>query len=155
MKYLIPLAAAAIFCAAPASAQPSQVTVENLQDAMNNHFGEGGDISLLTGKGEPGQAGAWSLRRRITGGSTPRRCWLRVEVPTVLENNGGTPTTSFTVDWAEASDVQWDGDRNVRFRTRAMPEGEFAEFRVEDSREANMIEAVLKFLVRECAKGTQ
>jgi hypothetical protein len=152
MKYLIPLAAAACLLAAPASAQ--DITDENLQDAMNNHFGEGGDISLLTGKGEPGQPGAWSLRRRITGGTTPRRCSLRVEVPTVLENNGaGQPSTSYMIDWADASDIHWDGERNVRFRLKAMKDGEFAEFRVEDSHEAKMVEAVLKFLARECANG--
>lgn len=151
MKFLIPLAAVALAWTAPASAQ--DITVEQLQGAMNNHFGEGGDISLLTGRGEPGQPGAWSLRRRITAGSTPKRCWLRIETPTVLENQGGTPTASFTVNWAEASDVEWDGERNVRFRVLGMAEGEYAELRVEDSHEAKMVEAVVKFLVRECAKG--
>src|SRR3569832_1710935 len=109
MKYLIPLAAIAMAFTMPAQAQDVEVSITTLQNAMNHHFGEGGDISLLTGHGEPGQPGAWSLRRRITGGSTPRRCSMLIQVPTVLENNGGKPAPIYTVNWAEAQDIKWDG----------------------------------------------
>ncbi|MFZ5747790.1 MAG: hypothetical protein ACOY45_09045 [Pseudomonadota bacterium] len=155
LSILAPMALACTAVAAPAAQAQDDpaVTVEDLQGAMEGYFGRGYNITIRNWREPGGDTKGWSMLRKVTAATTIRRCFTRLETPTILEKRNSDPVAYYGIDFAAVRNVQWDGDRTLMIVADHMKPGEHGALILDTAENAEMVEAVFLFMMEECGGG--
>ena len=143
--------ATAPFLPAIAQAQDTpEISVENLNGAMETFFGRGYDILLSVGHDDRDASKNWVVDRKVSGAKATQRCFLRLETPVIVRRRGiDNVDTQFGINWAKIRDIRRDG-RVISFRAGYMKQGDWARLTIHDVDNAEMFEAVMGFMADEC-----
>lgn len=149
MRALLPglTAAVALSVVTPASAQDP--TRADLEGAMIQMFASE-PVTIINFRGEEGDPGHWYMIREVTGARVTADCHLQLETTTLEASPNVTPAAHYRFAWADVSDVDHEDDF-VTWDAGHMAEDEIGGMVFESEELAEMVWAVMQFMVDDCS----
>lgn len=155
LRAALPLAA---IVAAPLYAQTSHGTVttgssvDSLQTALNAFLNATSSTPIHNWREGSAGKGKWDMIRRLSSAETVRRCYTRLNAPTVISNSGIAASDiarQYDIDWALIGTVTSNGSR-VKFTAAHMTSDEYGEITFATPDEAETVRDTFVALRDKC-----